>query len=263
MSAPVVLVVDSSPQTAQRVGAALEGSPFSVKSARNADEAEAVVAGSEVAAVVAALTFPRGNGYDLARSVRRRAPEAAIYLLCGGFDIYNPERASEAGVTGRIARPVSVEAMRGYLEAALGPLADSARMLSAAEEALPEVEASGLEPLETGSPQPAAANEIAQSPSVVPAVGNERIASFLPRDWHSLPHVKVDPAVVAPALERAILAVLPEVVEVVLNKAIATSPAFREMLEVAVEEAVRQELPALMRKIVRERMAELESTGRP
>jgi hypothetical protein len=95
-----------------------------------------------------------------------------------------------------------------------------------------------------------------------PPVGDERVASFLPRDWRTHPPVSVDPAVVGPALERAILAVLPEVVEAVLNKAILTSPPFREMVEVAVEEALREELPALARRVIRERMAEIERGGK-
>jgi hypothetical protein len=59
-------------------------------------------------------------------------------------------------------------------------------------------------------------------------------------------------------MERAILAVLPEVVEIIINKAITTSPAFREMVEVAVEAALREELPGIARKVIRERMAEIE-----
>ena len=45
----------------------------------------------------------------------------------------------------------------------------------------------------------------------------ERIASILPRDYRELPLVQVDPEVVIPALERAVLEVLPEVVEAVLG----------------------------------------------
>lgn len=265
MSGQAVLVVDPAPHTAQRVGQALAGTAFSMLVAKDGGEAEELLAKSAVAAVVATLTFPRGNGYDLARAVRARSPEAVVFLVCGGFDIYNQERAADAGVTGRIARPVSVEAMRRYLETALGPLgdvagnaaADQPASLSSGEESLPEVEASGLELIDA-TISGAFARPV-RPPDPLPAVGDERVATFLPRDWRAYPPVKVDAAVVGPAMERAILAILPEVVESVLNKAIATSPAFREMLEVAVEEVVRQELPALARKAVRDRLAELEA----
>ena len=264
MSGQAVLVVDPAPHTADRVGQALAGTAFSMLVAKDGGEAEELLAKSRVAAEVATLTFPRGNGYELARAVRARSPEAVVFLVCGGFDIYNQERATEAGVTGRIARPVSVEAMRRYLEAALGPLGDGAANSAGeplgvppGDESLPEVEPSGLEPID-GTISGAFIRPL-RPPEPQPAVGDERVATFLPRDWRSFPPVKVDAAVVGPAMERAILAILPEVVEAVINKAIATSPAFREMLEVAVEEVVRQELPAIARKAVRDRMAELEA----
>lgn len=257
MSGPVVLVVDPAAHFAERVGLALAGSPFSMLVAKDAGEAEALLGQWPVAAVVATLTFPRGNGYDLARLVRQRSPEAAVFVVCGGFDVYSQERGAEAGITGRITRPVTVEVMRRHLETALGPLGEAKTQLSLSDEALPEFEASGLEPID--SLTAGLSGKSIRAPRPQSPVGDERVATFLPRDWRSVPPVKVDPTVVAPAMERAILAILPEVVESVLNKAIATSPAFREMLEVAVEDVVRQELPALARKFVRERLAEIET----
>jgi hypothetical protein len=70
----------------------------------------------------------------------------------------------------------------------------------------------------------------------------------------------VDTDTVGPALERAIMEVLPEVVEAVLRNALVTSPAFRELLSVAVEEAVRAQLPAIASRVVEDRLAILEST---
>ena len=75
------------------------------------------------------------------------------------------------------------------------------------------------------------------------------------------PPVRVDPAVVQPAVERAILEVLPEVVEVVLRQALATSPGFRDLVEAAVDEAVRAQLAPIARSVVRERLAELEAAS--
>jgi hypothetical protein len=71
----------------------------------------------------------------------------------------------------------------------------------------------------------------------------------------------VDPDVVGPALERAILEVLPEVVEIVLNKAFASSPAFRDLVEVAVDEAVRAQIAPIARRVIRERLVEIEAGG--
>lgn len=255
MSGSVVLVVDPVAQTGERVAQALAGTRFSVRVVRDAVEAEIALDGDPIVAVLAAISVPRGSAYELARQVRAKHPEAAVLLVSGGFDVYNAERAAEAGVIGRLSRPFSVEAVRRHLESALGPLGieeasvlDTFTALEHLPEVEPEVTGSFFSPARAAFPIPEPA----------PPVGDERISSFLTRDWRALPPVQVDPAVVGPALERAILAVLPEVVEALLNKAIATSPAFREMIEVAVEEAMREELPSIARRVIRERMAEIE-----
>jgi hypothetical protein len=77
-------------------------------------------------------------------------------------------------------------------------------------------------------------------PQYRPPTSSERIATFLPRDYESLPRVAVDPAVVGPAVEQAILEVLPEVVETVLRRTLETSGTLRDIVDAAVEEAVKK-----------------------
>jgi DNA-binding response OmpR family regulator len=77
-------------------------------------------------------------------------------------------------------------------------------------------------------------------PQYRPPTSSERIATFLPRDYDELPRVAVDPAVVGPAVEQAILEVLPEVVETVLRRTLETSGTLRDIVEAAVEDAVRK-----------------------
>jgi DNA-binding NarL/FixJ family response regulator len=79
-------------------------------------------------------------------------------------------------------------------------------------------------------------------PQYRPPTSSERIATFLPRDYEELPRVAVDPAVVGPAVEQAILEVLPEVVETVLRRTLETSGTLRSIVEAAVEEAIKKEL---------------------
>lgn len=274
----VVLVVDPLAQTSQRVAQALLGTRLVVRSARDASDAEVILDRDEVAAVFTAVVLPGGNPYDLTRSVHARHPEAPVFLVSGGFDVVNGERAAEAGVAGRLSRPFSAETVRRLLESALGPLsAEESRSGEPDEETLDpaSVEALGdLDAVALGAavpfPDSSAGAEAPRvrpatprlvevpQPEAAPPIADERRASFLPRDWRTIPPVQVDPEVVGPAMERAILAVLPEVVEIIINKAITTSPAFREMVEVAVEAALREELPGIARKVIRERMAEIE-----
>lgn len=96
-------------------------------------------------------------------------------------------------------------------------------------------------------------------PEPQPAVGDERVATFLPRDWKTYPPVRVDPAVVAPAVERAILELLPEVLDTVLRRALQTSPALRDLVEASVDEAVRAQLAPIARGVILERLAEIEA----
>ena len=79
-------------------------------------------------------------------------------------------------------------------------------------------------------------------PQYRPPTSSERIATFLPRDYDELPRVAVDPAVVGPALEQAILEVLPEVVEAVLRRTLETSGTLRDIVEAAVEQSVKKAL---------------------
>lgn len=258
MAAPTVLVVDPSPQTAQRVEEALADTGYSIARAGSAAEVDPLLDAEEIAVVLAAVNFPRGNGYDLARQVKARHPEAVVFLLAGGFEVYNADRAGEVGVAGRISRPFTVEGLRKHLEAALGPL-------NTEPEELPDEAAAGLDA------EPAVAEVIpepmpeAVAPAGPPpdrgAVEDEWLPTFLPRDYKTWPAVRVDPTVVGPAMERAILEVLPVVVETVLRNVLQTSPAFREVIEAAVDEAVRARIGPIARRVIRERLMELESSA--
>jgi CheY-like chemotaxis protein len=279
MPTRTVLVVDASPLSARRVQEALRGTGFSVVVAVNQAEAEALIDAGGIAVALAALSFPKGNGYDLARQVKTRNPEAVVFLLCGGFEVFNGERADQVGVYGRINRPFTVDALRRHLEAALGPLGGGDRHDGVA---LPGEPAGRVEDPPARDPEPpryaapvleavdvveaydgpiSPASDSVPPDAARPSVADERLASFLPREWRSHPPVRVDPDVVGPALERAILEVLPEVVEIVLNKAFASSPAFRDLVEVAVDEAVRAQIAPIARRVIRERLVEIEAGG--
>ena len=251
MANRTVLVVDTNPSTTQRVAEALVGTSFVVRSANNLADADAIVDQCEISALIASLTFPKGNGYDLARSVKARQPAAAIFLITGGFEVYQAPRAEAAGVDGRMARPLAPDAVRKQLEGVLGPITAEPAMVSDEPEPM-TMPLEAVEPVENAPAEPPR--------RTATPVGDERIASFIPRDWQQLPLVQVDPAGVGPAIERAILEVLPEVVEIVLRKALTSSRTFRDLVEVAVDDAVRDQVPDIARRVIRERLAELEAS---
>jgi CheY-like chemotaxis protein len=245
MTAPLVLVVDPNPATVRRAEEAFHGLGLLVSAARDADEALLRVEGAPLALVLASAALPRGNGYDLARSLRAVHPQAPVLLMTGGFEVYQRARAEAAGVAGHIAKPFSAAALRQLVESTVGPL--------------PTVAPAG--PTPTAAALPAAA-EPPPAPAVPrPAITEERFASLLPRDYAELPVVAVDPAVVTPALERAVLEVLPEVVDSLLRNALQSSPAFRELVAAAVAESVQAQLPALIERIVHARLGASEAAS--
>lgn len=241
MSQPIILVVDPNPLTHRRVAEAFADLRVEILSARDAQDAEQRARDLPIAVLLASTVLPRGNGYDLARALRAANPEIATWLLSGGFEVYNPDRAHDAGVNGNIPKPFSSALLRVTVASALGLGRPGG------------VEARGAdEPAEL----PVEVLDAAQP--YAPPTSAERIATFLPRDYAQIPLVRVDPTVVGPAMERAILEVLPEVVEIVLRRALMTSSSFRDLVETAVDEAVRAQLPALAERLVAERLAELE-----
>lgn len=256
MSQSYVLVVDPNPATARRVEEVLRGTGFGLLVARDATEAVAAAEGMDLSVVLACASLPRGNGYELARQLREAHPAVAVFLLAGGFDVYNEQRAQEAGVTGQIRRPFTPAGLSAHLEQVLGPLGEAD--LPSADDAispLDELDAAAVEPLVQTVPV-SMAPAAGRGPR--PPASDERIATFLPRDYQELEPVAVDPEVIGPALERAILEVLPEVVQRVLRHSLTSSPAFRDLVEVAVEDAVRAQLPGIAERVVQERLRERE-----
>ena len=253
MTIPAVLVVDPNPATHRRVAEAFDGSGWTLLTARDAREAEEHFA-APVRVLLASASLPGGNGYDLARSLRDRQPQATVLLMTGGYEIYNAARAEAAEVTGHLAKPFSAEGLRRLIEEAVGPFDVDGAFEALAGHAL----LSALDE-ELAAPAPVPAPEPARRPA--PSLASERVATILPRDYKELPLVAVDPDVVGPALERAVMEVLPEVVEAVLRQALVSSPAFRDLVSVAVEEAVRSQLPAIAARVVEARLAEIESSS--
>ena len=289
MRQPCVLVVDPNPATLKRVQAALDGAAYPVLSARDAVEAEGRAGDNSIAVVLSSTGLPRGNGYDLARTLLAHHPQAKVFLMSGGFEVYNRDRAEQAGVTGRISKPFSPDGLRARLEAVLGPLPAGtdngtsphvAAGMSPAEglasplpsEELyredtppPGLEGELMEPLIPTDELLAAPpddGELGAAGYTAPTSA-ERVATILPRDYSEVEAVAASTEALEPAVERAVMEVLPEVVETVLRRTLQTSAAFRDLVEVAVDEAVRAHLHGIARRLIAERLSQLEALDDP
>lgn len=254
MGARTVLVVDSSPLTLRRAEEALRDTGFRAVFAGSQQEAEQIIATDDVAVVVASLVFPRGNGYDLAKQVKTQHPEAVVFLLCGPFEVYSAERARSSGVLDRVSRPFTVENFRKQLEGVLGPLNEPEEEKKVEKPAEKPVE----KPVEAPRPpEPGAYLGAIAEPPHVPGV-EERLATFVPRSYQKTSTPPVDPGLI-PVVERVVQEVLPEVVEAVMVQSLYRSKSFRELLKLAVAEAVEQQLLGVVERLVRERLAEIEA----
>ena len=227
-----VLVVDPNPATHRRVESAFAGLSRTLY-ARGAAEAVERSEGERLDLVLSAVRLANGNGYDLARDLRDDHPAALVFLMAGGFDVYDEDRASIAGVDGRISVPFTPASSRSRVEDALGPLPPM--------DDAPYNSSGGW--TEDTMPVPPPATPLGNAVPGAP-VSDERLAVFLPRDFRAGEPVAVDPDVVGPGLERAVMEVLPEVVEGVLRSALTTSPSFRDLVEKAVAKAVEERLAA-------------------
>jgi len=243
------MVVDANPATARRIQRALQGSELSVQPAGSMDEAIGASGDPDLVAIFSAVSVRGGNGYELTRQVTQRRPELAVFLLWGGFEAFDEDRAMLAGVRSGLRRPFSNEAILALLEDLMGAVPVSSSSLEPVEPLADDLPMASIEPLEpTGN-----------VPAVVPAappVGDERLASFVPADYQEIPPVRVDREEISVALERAVLAVLPEVLEVVLTKALIQPGKPRAAVEQAVAAAVSEQLPAVLERSLRERLGE-------
>ena len=223
------LVVHPNPNTQRRASQALALLGFRVVSASGVRESRMQTGSGSVDVVLSGVRLPDGSGYELARTLRESHPAALVFLLSGGFDVYDEGQAADCVVDGRVSVPFTTESLRTRIEASLGPL---------------RVDEDPADPL-SHKPPPMRDDEptpVAASTNPLPPVSSERMASFVPRDGRQPEPVAVDPAVVGPALERAILEVQPEVVEGVLRSALTANPDFRSLVEKAIQDAVADKL---------------------
>lgn len=237
MIGKTVLVVDPNPATQQRVHEAFRPTGFVVLRAASMAEAQQHAAKQTIDLVFSTVRLPNGHtGYDLARALRDRHPAALVYLLAGGFDVYDAQKAAEAGVDGRISVPFTPRSLIAKVEEALGPIHVSTPPPE------PAMRASAVvEPVEALPVLPVSAM-VEAAPVEPPPVSEERLATFLPRDFRRVEPVSIDPATIGPAIERAVMEVLPEVVEGILRNALVTSPTFRDLVKAAVTRAVTESL---------------------
>ncbi len=246
-----ILVADPDPATSRKVRRALDSTVLGVQHACSLAEAESKLGNDDIAVVLTALSFPDGNAYELARKIRATTSGTPVFILYGGFDVMDPHLARESGVAGGIRRPLSTDSLLAHLESVVGGL--DSPVLPTTQQDLPastpeDLPGSNIEDLT--DPFRDASSPRGPQGARTPLVSNERIATFIPNDYESLPHVAVDPTVVNEAMEHAIMAALPEALEILLEKSLRTSSPIRVIIEQALVRTVEKRLPETTRQVL-------------
>jgi CheY-like chemotaxis protein len=117
-----VLVVDDDRDVLEATGLALEHLKQRVDLAPSGPEAIArFVAGERFDLVLCDIGMPQLDGWQVAREVHALAPRTRLFLVSGCAREIRPEDAQRAGVVGVLAKPLSLEALRGLLAPAPEP----------------------------------------------------------------------------------------------------------------------------------------------
>ena len=120
-----VLVVDDDPDVLEAAGLALERLGQQVDLARSGVVAVARVrAGERYDLILCDLGMPELDGWQVAREIDELTPGTRLYLVSGCAREVAPEQAAQAGVSGMLAKPLSLDALRSLV--ATSPLPASA-----------------------------------------------------------------------------------------------------------------------------------------
>ena len=212
MSLRQLLVLHSDPSVHRKVRSAFEHTPVRVHSARTVEDVDALLHnGLDI--LLSATSMPDGNGYEVARLLRDRFPAALVVFITSAFEVYDPAKAAESGGDGVLRMPMTLGDVRASIESLIGPF----------------------------STQSVAAVEAVDGWASGPSDPDEHLANFLPRSGQVDPLHGWAQESVDPALKKAILQAVPQVVEGAIRTALQSSPSFRDMVAEAVREAVLAE----------------------
>lgn len=117
-----VLVVDDDPDVLEAAGLALEHLGQQVDLARSGVGAVARVrAGERYDLILCDLGMPELDGWQVAREIDELTPGTRLYLVSGWAREVAPEQAAQAGVSGMLAKPLSLDVLRSLLAATPSP----------------------------------------------------------------------------------------------------------------------------------------------
>ncbi|MDH5536348.1 MAG: response regulator [Betaproteobacteria bacterium] len=113
-----VLVVDDDPVVGRSFDRVLSGKGYAVITARYGEEALRKLENEEYDAVFADIKMPGMSGLEVAERVKARQPWLPVVIVTGYGSEENEARATAAGVSGFLRKPLSPEMIEGSAEKA-------------------------------------------------------------------------------------------------------------------------------------------------
>lgn len=132
-----VLVVDDDPVAGKSFDRVLSGKGYAVITARYGEEALRKLANEEYDAVFADIKMPGMSGIEVAERIKARQPWLPVVIVTGYGTQENEARATAAGVSGFLRKPLSPEMIEGSAEKACLEKVAKAPLPEAATEAVP------------------------------------------------------------------------------------------------------------------------------
>jgi CheY-like chemotaxis protein len=117
-----ILLADDSVTIQKVVGITFAGEDIELVTVDNGDDALARARGVRPDLILADVTMPGLNGYELCRAIQRD-PELSgtpVLLLTGTFETFDGRRAREAGASGHITKPFEAQALVAQVNSLLG-----------------------------------------------------------------------------------------------------------------------------------------------
>lgn len=115
-----LLVVDDDVPFLRRLGRAMEGRGFNVRTAESVKEAMAMVRADPPAYAVVDLRLEDGNGLDVIETIRETKPEARAVVLTGYGNIATAVTAVKMGAVDYLAKPADADDVFNALTALPG-----------------------------------------------------------------------------------------------------------------------------------------------
>lgn len=144
---PRVLVVDDDPVIGQSFDRVLSGKGYAVITASNGEEALRKLKDENYDVVFADIKMPGMNGLEVAERIKASQPWLPVVIVTGYGTEANETRASAAGVSAFLRKPLTPDMIENTAQKAL-------LEKGAAAKALPENAATAVEPsVETAAPE--------------------------------------------------------------------------------------------------------------